>query len=61
MNDFIRLDVDTTEELGTFLEVKFKANDKERAENFLTDLGVDVNSNDKRSVIEIYLAKKNSK
>lgn len=57
INEFIRLDVDTTKELGTFLEVKFLANNKEKAEQFLSKLGIDVNSYDKRSVVEIYLSK----
>lgn len=57
INNFIRLDVDTTKELGTFLEVKFLPRNKARAEQFLQELGIDVGSYDKRSVIEIYLSK----
>ena len=57
-NDFIRIDLDTIKELGTFLEVKFLANNKEKAEQFLTVLGVDLKKHDKRSIVEIYLSKR---
>ncbi len=56
-NKIIRFDLDTTKELGTFLEVKFDLKVKANAEQFLRDLGVDPKSHDKRSVIEIYLEK----
>ncbi|MCK5084538.1 MAG: CYTH domain-containing protein [Candidatus Pacebacteria bacterium] len=57
VGDFIRLDLDSTKELGTFLEVKFNSDDQTKAERFLQDLGVDPSKHDKRSVIEIYLEK----
>lgn len=60
IGEFIRLDLDTTKELGTFLEVKFSLNKKEEVEKFLTKLGVDISKSDKRSVIEIYLSKRKS-
>ena len=56
-NKFICLDLDTTKELGTFLEVKFDLSNKEKAEQFLQELNVDPNKHDKRSVIEIYKEK----
>ena len=55
-NDFIRIDLDVIKELGTFLEVKFLADNKKKAEQFLIDLGVDLKEQDKRSIIEIYLS-----
>ncbi|MCD6229557.1 MAG: CYTH domain-containing protein [Candidatus Diapherotrites archaeon] len=58
VNSFIRLDLDSTKELGTFLETKFLADNKKKAEEFLADLEIDVTKHDKRSVIEIYLSKK---
>lgn len=58
-NDFIRIDLDTIKELGTFLEVKFLADNKEKAEQFLTTLEIDLKKHDKRSIIEIYLSKQN--
>lgn len=56
ITDFVRLDLDTTKELGTFLEVKFPLKYKKRAERLLTILGLDVTMHDKRSIIEIYLS-----
>lgn len=58
--DFVRLDLDTTEELGTFLEVKFEPINKVKAENFLREIGIDPSTYDKRSVIEIYLERNKS-
>ena len=60
IGDFIRLDLDTTKELGTFLEVKFDLDKKVKAEKFLQDLNIDPSTHDKRSVIEIYLEKHKS-
>ncbi|MCK5476306.1 MAG: CYTH domain-containing protein [Candidatus Aenigmarchaeota archaeon] len=57
IGEFIRLDLDTTKELGTFLEVKFDLEDRIKAEEFLRDLNIDSGKQDKRSIIEIYLEK----
>ncbi|MCK5475759.1 MAG: CYTH domain-containing protein [Candidatus Pacebacteria bacterium] len=57
IGDFIRLDLDTTKELGTFLEVKFDLKDRSKVERFLQELDIDPEKHDKRSVIEIYLEK----
>jgi len=54
-NDFAKLDLYTTGELGTFLEVKFTTENKEKTEQLLSELGVDISKHDNRSVIEIYL------
>lgn len=59
INDFLRLDVDTLRGMGTFLEVKFKAGNKEKAEHFLKQFGIDPLKHDKRSVIEIYFSRQN--
>ncbi len=57
IGDFVRLDLDTTKELGTFLEVKFDLDKKEKAEQLLKELDIDQTKNDRRSVIEIYMEK----
>lgn len=57
IGDFVRLDLDTTKELGTFLEVKFDLGDQLKVEKFLQELNIDPSKHDKRSVIEIYLEK----
>lgn len=61
LNDFIRLDLDDIKDMGVFLEAKFKATDKVKAERFLGELGVNVAEHDKRSIIEIYLVRKQVK
>ncbi len=56
-NEFIRFDLDTTKELGMFLEVKFNLSDKRKVDKFLQEFGIDSSKHDKRSVIEIYKEK----
>ena len=56
-NEFIRLDLDSVEELGTFLEVKFSMDKIEEVKKFLEDLGINIDEADKRSNIDIYLEK----
>lgn len=56
-SELVRFDLDTTKELGTFLEVKFDLENRAEAEEFLQSLGIDPSTQDKRSVIEIYLEK----
>lgn len=53
-NEFIKLNLDEIENLGTFLEVKFDENAKNKATDFLSVLGLDIKSGDERSLLEIY-------
>ena len=58
-NNLIRLDFDSVDELGIFLEVKFSMDKLEEVQKFLENLGLDINKADKRSNIDIYLEKNN--
>jgi len=57
-NEFIRIDLDEIDGLGTFLEVKFKEKGKKKTKEFLTSLGLDMEKGDKRSMIEIWKSPK---
>ncbi|MFH1432523.1 MAG: CYTH domain-containing protein [archaeon] len=57
INEFIRIDVDTIDKIGTFLEAKFASRDKERVEQFLSGVGINVDKYDNRSIVEIFLSK----
>ena len=53
----IRLDLDDITELGLFLEVKFKPDDKQKVEDIISSLGLKFTDMDSRSMMEIYLSK----
>ncbi|MFA6511866.1 MAG: hypothetical protein WCV86_01930 [Patescibacteria group bacterium] len=61
IGDVLRLDLDSTPEAGTFLEVKFSAEKQHEAEEQLRAVGIDPGTHDKRSVLEIYMMKKGSR
>ena len=58
VNNTIRMDIDSIKELRTFLEVKFNLNQKQEAVDILTELGINPDDYDKRSIVEIYLEEK---
>ena len=54
-NELVRLDLDSIDELGIFLEVKFSMDKTKEVQKFLENFNIDINKADKRSNIDIYL------
>jgi adenylate cyclase class IV len=64
IGDYVRFDIDDLsyrtetdnglKKLGIFLEVKFLEPNKQKVEELLRDVSVDVNNFDKRSIVEVY-------
>jgi|GEM_PF-5329932 len=54
-NDFVRLDLDLIKNLGNFLEVKYREEDTEQAEELLEKLGVSDFEREPRGNVEIFL------
>lgn len=56
-NEYIRIDLDEIEKIGTFLEIKFDDINKKKVESLILSIGIDPETCDNRSLMEIYLEK----
>jgi predicted adenylyl cyclase CyaB len=58
-NEYVHIDLDEIENVGNFLEVKFDDKVRDKIEALISSIGIDPNTHDTRSLMEIYLEKKN--
>lgn len=56
-NEYVHIDLDEIENIGTFLEIKFDDIDKGKVEALISSIGIDPATHDIRSLMEIYLEK----